>query len=147
MAVRRANLEDMQDVLNYMIKYHEDCNLSDIKFERTSAFKIVEYYIRAKDTCPLIAHHDYTGEVIGVLFGGLEPYFFNQKENYATDLFFFSKGAGPCLWKEFRDWAFASGADRIIMGVSSGDDRAGHLLEVLGMNMTGGMYVLRKESS
>ena len=146
MTVRRANLGDMKEVLDYMTDYHKTSNMSDIKFERTSALKIVEYYIMAKDTCPLIAHDD-EGKVIGLLFGGLEPYFFNKKACYATDIFFFSRGEGPTLWKRFRDWAFNSGADRIIMGVSSGDNRAGQLLEALGMNSTGGMYVLRQESS
>ena len=143
--IRRGRIADMKDILDYMKDYHADSNMSDIYFDRLSASKIIEYYITHKDSLPLVAVED--EKIIGLLFGSLEPYFFNQKKNYATDLLFFSKGAGPQLWKKFKEWAFSVGADRIIMGVSSGDERAGQLLEALGMNATGGMYELRQEGS
>lgn len=145
MEVRRARHEDIGKILDYMEEYHKDSNLSDVPFDRASCYKIVEHYIQHRDSYPLVA---IDGESIGgVLFGSLEPFFFNKKKSYATDLMFFSKGHGPQLWKKFKEWAFTMGADRIIMGVSSGDERAGQLLEALGMNQTGGMYVLCKESS
>lgn len=145
MEIRRARQEDIGAILEYMEEYHQDSNLSDVKFDRASCSKIVRHYVEYRDNCPLIATD---GEKIGgLLFGSLEPFFFNQKKNYGTDLMFFSKGYGPQLWKRFRDWAFEMGAERLIMGVSSGDPRAGQLLEALGMELTGGMYVLRKESS
>jgi hypothetical protein len=135
----------MKDILDYMKDYHKDSNMSNIHFDRLSASKIIEYYITHRDSLPLVALED--EKIIGLLFGSLEPYFFNQKKSYATDLLFFSKGAGPQLWKKFVEWAFSVGADRIIMGVSSGDERAGQLLEALGMNATGGMYELCEKSS
>lgn len=145
MEIRRARHEDIGMILDYMEDYHKDSNLNDIAFHRQSSFRIVQYYIDSRDSYPLIATD---GEKIGgLLFGSIEPFFFNSKKGYATDLMFFSKGFGPQLWKKFRDWAFDMGADRIIMGVSSGDPRAGQLLEALGMKQTGGMYVLRQESS
>lgn len=145
MEVREATHNDLQIVLDYLYEYHADSNLSDVPIDRQSLVKIVAYYIEYKGHLPLIAVVD--GKVRGVLFASLEPYFFNAKRYYATDLMFFASGCGPQLWRYFKEWAFESGADRIIMGVSSGDPRAGQLLEVLGMEQTGGMYVLRKESS
>lgn len=140
MEIRRARHEDIRLILDYMEDYHRKSNLSEIKFDRDSARKIVQYYIEHRDSYPLIATD---GEKLGgLLFGSLEPFFFNRKKSYATDLMFFSEGYGPKLWKKFRDWAWEVGAERIIMGVSSGDERAGQLLEALGMNKTGGMYVL-----
>lgn len=128
-----------------MEEYHKDSNLASIPFDRASSFQIVQYYIEHRDSCPLIATD---GEKIsGLLFGSLEPFFFNKKKTYATDLMFISGGHGPQLWKRFRDWAFELGAERILMGVSSGDPRAGQLLEALGMKSTGGMYVLCSEGS
>ena len=142
MDVRRARHEDLRNILDYMEKYHENSNLSDIKFDRDSCRKIVQHYIEHRDSLPLIATD---GEKLGgLLFGSLEPFFFNRKQTYATDLMYFSEGYGPQLWKRFRDWAFELGAKRIIMGVSSGDPRAGQLLEALGMSTTGGMYELRQ---
>lgn len=145
MEVRRATREDVKDVLDYMEKYHAASNMSAIPFCKLSSAQIVDYYITHRDSCPLIATDGDT--IIGLLFGSLEPYFFNAKYRYATDLMFFSKGAGPQLWRAFKEWAFQSGADRIIMAVSSGDARADQLLEILGMKTTGGMYVIHQKSS
>lgn len=146
MEIRRAELRDIKNILDYMEDYHRDSNLKDVPFCRKSSAKIVEHYIKHRDCLPLIVTDEVTVE--GLLFGGLEPYFFNAKRVYGTDLMFFSKGGyGGALWKRFKKWAFAQGADRIIMGVSSGIEHADHLLDVLGMTKTGGMYVLCKESS
>jgi RimJ/RimL family protein N-acetyltransferase len=145
MEIRRAELRDIKAILDYMEDYHRSSNLSDVPFCKKSSAKIVEHYIRHRDCYPLIATDDTS--VGGLLFGSLEPYFFNSKRHYATDLMFFARGYGGALWKRFKSWAFSNGADRIIMGVSSGNESADHLLEVLGMTKTGGMYVIRKERS
>lgn len=144
MRVRRATLSDMGSIVDYIEEYQRKSIMSDIPFERKDFVKVAEYYLLSNDCIALIAEDN---EVRGVLLGGLEPYFFNSKRNYATDLLFVATGGGPQLWKKFRDWAFEVGATRIIMGISSGDPRAGQLLESLGMESTGGMYVLCKESS
>jgi hypothetical protein len=136
-------MTDMAKIIEYMKAYHPDSNMSDIPFDRPSVSKVVEYFILNKDYQPLIAV-DEEGELRGLLFGSLEPYFFNRKRCYGTDLLFISKGAGPQLWRNFKDWAFNSGADRILVGVSSGDPRSDQLLEALGMTSTGGMYELRR---
>lgn len=142
MQIRRASYNDIKSVLDYMEEYHKESSLSDIPFDRKSSFQIVQYYIEHKDSLPLIAVED-DGTLKGLLFGSLEPFFFNQKKSYGTDLMFISGGAGHKLWRKFKDWAFEMGADRVIMGVSSGEQRAGQLLEALGMKQTGGMYELR----
>ena len=141
--IREATVNDMKELLDFMTKYHEKSNMGDVPIDRPSLVKLVEYYIAARDSLALAAF-DQDGTVHGVLFGSLEPFFFNPKKFYGTDLFFFAKGSGPALWKRFIAWAFGAGADRVIMGVSSGDERADQLLEVLGMNKTGGMYELRR---
>ena len=146
MEVRRANITDMKDVLDFMEAWHPTCGMENVPFDRQSCVKIVEYYVYSKDTLPLIAKND-KGDITGMLFGSLEPYFFNKKHCYGTDLMFIARGGGPELWRRFKEWAFGLGADRIIMGVSSGDPRACQLLEVLGMINTGGMYVLHRQSS
>jgi len=145
MELRRATYEDTKDILAYMEAYHKDSNMSAIPYDKLSCAQIVDHYIGHRDCYPLIAKEG--DSIIGLLFGSLEPYFFNKKYMYATDLMFFSRGAGPQLWRKYKEWAFSMGADRIIMGVSSGDERVGSLLEALGMKSTGGMYVLHQESS
>lgn len=141
MVVREATVADMKDVLDYMENYHKDSNLSDIPFKRTSALKIVEYSIGAKDSVAFVAYEE--GRLRGILLGTLVPFFFNQDSSYATDIMFISDGAGPQLWKKFVEWAKFLGVKRIMMGVSSENPRASQLLEALGMTNTGGMYVIR----
>lgn len=141
MEVRRANTGDIKSILDFMEEYHKDSNMKEIPFHRPSAVKIVEHFIGSRSTIALLSVEGM--ELKGLLFGTLEPFFFNQKKTYATDLMFISKGGGPALWKTFKEWAFDAGADRIMMGVSSGNERADQLLQVLGMTQTGGMYVLR----
>lgn len=138
-------MTDLGKIIDFMEAYHPESNMSDIPFDRQSCVKITEYFILNKTYQPLIAVDE--GRIQGLLFGSLEPFFFNKKRSYATDLMFISKGAGPQLWHKFRDWAFGSGADRILMGVSSGEERACRLLEALGMTNTGGLYVLHRQSS
>lgn len=142
MTVRRAQTSDIPAILDFMEDYHRDSNLADIAFDRKTSFKTVDYYIQHKTYMPLIALGE-DGAVVGLLFGSLEPFFFNAKRTYATDLMFISRGHGEHLWRQFRDWAFSSGADRLLMGVSSGEERSSRLLEALGMTRVGGMYVLR----
>jgi len=141
--VRRAYPRDLKSILDYMQEQHAKSHLVHIKFDRASTAKMVNHTILAQDFCHFIAHDD-KGEVVGLLIGMLEPYFFNQRKYYATDMLFISQGQGPQLWRAFRDWAFATVAVEIIMGISSGEERSGQLLEILGMEKTGGMYVLRR---
>jgi RimJ/RimL family protein N-acetyltransferase len=141
MEVRRAFTRDIPKILDYLEEYHKDSNMNHVEFDRKSTFQIMEYYIDHKTFMPLVAYKE--GEVKGVLFGSLEPFFFNRKKSYGTDLMFISNGAGTQLWKMFKEWAFSSGAVQLIMGVSSGNPRSEQLLEALGMTRVGGAYVLR----
>jgi hypothetical protein len=142
MKVRRGGYKDIGEVVSFMQEYHADSNLADIPFVRKDAAKTVEYFIASKYACPLVAEND-EGELIGILFASLEPYFFNSKYKYATDLQFISKGAGIQLLAEFKRWARQQGAERIVMGVSSGDARADAFLELSGSEKIGNMYVIR----
>jgi hypothetical protein len=143
--VRRVRHGDIPQLMRFIQDYHISSNLSDIPFDKKSMTKIIDYYRQARDSVALIAVKD--GRITGLLFGSIEPFFFNQKRSYATDLMFFAKAGGVQLWRHFVDWAWSMGASRVMMGVSSGDDRADQLFDVLGMEQTGGMYVLRQESS
>jgi hypothetical protein len=141
MDVRRAGFDDLREILDFMEQHHQTSNLSDISFDRTDASKVADYYISSRKCHPILARNN-AGKLIGILFGALEPFFFNSKAVYASDLQFISKGAGMQLLGEFRRWARAMGAKKIIMGVSSGDANADAFLELSGAKLVGGMYVL-----
>lgn len=146
MKVRRAQYDDIPVMLAYMIDYHETSNLSHITFVRQDAAKVLDYWVGHRECHPLVAFDD-GGKLIGILCAMLEPYFFNKKHFYATDLQFISKGAGMQLLAEFKRWAKIMGAESIVMAVSSGDARADTFLELSGLEKTGNMYVLRLKST
>lgn len=141
MDVRRARISDMAQILDFLEEYHKTCNMSDVKFVRPDCAKVVEAYMGSGDCFAEVVIKD--GELIGLLFGSLQPHFINRKATWATDLFFIANGGGNILLRHFKEWAFGCGAERIIMGVSSGDSRADALIELSGFDRTGGMYVIR----
>lgn len=144
MEVRRANLKDMRELLDYIEEYHKTSNLSDVKFVRQDVCKLLEMMFQDRGSLVLIAKHK--DKCIGVLAGEVSPFFFNHKQLWATDIMFLSNGAGPTLLRKFKQWAFEMGASRVMMGISSGDSRANRVLELSGGENTGGMYVFYQES-
>ena len=145
MEVRRGTVANIPEIVDLLEEYHPTSNLKEVPFVRRDLVKILEYYMRARESCPLIAVSE--GKIVGILLGTLEPFFFNKRRYYATDLFFISNGGGMQLLNAFKEWAWGVRADRIIMGVSSGEDRADTFLELSGFEKTGGMYVLYKTRS
>lgn len=142
MEIRRGSYEDMKDVLDLLEEYHKKSVFSVVKWVRTDMMKTVEYLMKSRDSTLLVAYND-KKELVGTIGATLSPHMFNSKAVWASDMFFISNGAGPALLRHFKQWALDSGAERIIMGVSSGDPRADHLLELSGFERTGGMYVIR----
>ena len=142
MQVRRGTYEDMKNVLDLLEKYHQESVFKDVKWVRTDMVKTIEYLLKSRDSSLFVAYNG-RQELIGTIGGTLSPHMFNSRAVWASDMFFVSHGAGPALLRHFKDWALGSGAERIVMGVSSGDARADHLLELSGFEKTGGMYVIR----
>ena len=141
MKVRRGTYNDIAEIVQVKEDYHPNSNLHDIPFVRKDAVKIVQYYLAASECCPLVVEDD-EGQISGLLFASVEPFFFNKAARYATDLMFISNGYGMALLNAFKEWAHEVGVDRIMMGVSSGDVRADTFLELAGFKKTGGMYVI-----
>ena len=146
MKVRGATYNDIPELLVFMETYHKDSIFSEVPFIRKDTAKVIDYYIASKNCYPIVAVNK-EGVICGLLFVSLEPFFFNRKNYYASDLQFISNGAGMQLLGEFKRWSIGMGAERIIMGVSSGDPRADAFLELSGLEKTGNMYVLRNKSS
>jgi RimJ/RimL family protein N-acetyltransferase len=138
---RRATFDDVGAILDILEKHHETSNVSNVKFVRPDCLKIVQHFIADWQYFAEVAVHN--GEVCGALFGSIEPHFINSKKGWATDLFFISNGGGPGLLRRFKEWAFANNAERIVMGISSGNNRADKFIELSGFEKTGGMYVIR----
>lgn len=142
MGTRVATIADVGRIVSFLKRYHEqDSNLSDIAFDRQSMTQCIEYYI-AEPRHVIFIYVTEHKELKGVLAASAEPFMFNKKRRWATDLLNVAEEGGAWLVKRFISWAKAQRVDRIIMGVSTGDERVDLLYEAVGLHRTGGMYML-----
>jgi len=145
--IRNAQYSDTQELVDFVEKFHrEKSNLSDIPYDRNSMVSYIDYHIGTSKHVVYVYETDKGIE--GFILGGLEPFPHNKKVYWASDGMFIADKGGASLLKRFHAWAFACGAVRIFQGVSTGDSRADALYQTIkGMERTGGMYVILKESS
>ena len=144
--IRLATYNDTKQLTDFVAKFHlEQSDLSDIPFDRASMVSYIDYHIGTSKHTVYV--NDVDDEIVGFILGGLEPFPHNKKVLWASDGMFIADKGGASLLKRFHAWAFAMGAKRIFQGVSTGDNRADALYDAIGMSRTGGMYVIRKESS
>lgn len=138
---RVATHADTKKIVSFLKNYHEtDSNLSDIPFDRFSMMQCVDYYIgMAKHVCFV---YEKDNEITGVLMGSVEPFMFNKKRSWATDILNVAIQGGGWLMKRWISWCKMQKVDRIVMGVSTGDERTDNLYRVMGLERTGGMYML-----
>lgn len=144
MATRLATQVDTTEIIEFLRKYHaEDSNLSDIPFDKTSMVKAINYYISMpKHVCFVYVEK---GKIDGVFMASIEPFMFNEKRKWATDLLNVANTGGAWLMKRFIAWAKMHRVDRIMMGVSTGNPRSDSLYEAMGLKRTGGMYTMSFE--
>ena len=140
MATRLATHSDTQELVKFLAKYHaEDSNLKDIPFSKQSMSKAIGYYIGMPKHAVFV--YETEDKVItGVLMGSLEPFMFNERRHWATDLLNVAEMGGSWLMKRFIAWAKMHKVDRVIMGISTDDPRVERLYEAMGMERKGGMY-------
>ena len=139
--IRVATHVDIPNIVTFLKKYHENgSNLSDIPFCKDTMFSSVSYYIATSRHVVFLNKVD--DEITGVLMASVEPFMFNAKRRWATDLVFVADKGGAWLLKRFISWAKAQKVDRIFMAVSTGLSIADRLYQSVGMTRTGGMYVM-----
>lgn len=140
MSTRVATHNDTQKIVDFLQKYHEDgSNLSDIPFDRGTMSKAVDYYIGMPKHVVFV--YESGGAITGCLAGSVEPFMFNEKRKWATDLFNIADKGGVWLLKRFIEWAKMHKVDRVFMGVSTGNQRSEGLYEAVGLDRVGGFYV------
>lgn len=146
MGTRLATIADVGRIVHFLKKYHEeDSNLKDIPFDRRSMVKCTEYHItQPKHACFVYIDDDKL--LRGVLMCSIEPFMFNEKRKWATDILNVADAGGAWLVKRFISWAKHHRVDRIIMGVSTGNTRVDELYKAVGFENTGGMYMMSPKS-
>ncbi len=144
MSIRTATTNDTQKIVDFLQKYHEErSNLSDIPFDRRTMCNAIDYYIgMPKHTVFVYTDGD---AITGVLAGSIEPFMFNDKRKWATDLLNVADKGGVWLLKKFIEWAKMYKVDRIFMGISTGIGRTEGLYEAVGMERVGGFYMMKFE--
>ena len=140
--VRRATYNDTTNIVEFLEKYHtEGSVLEDIPFSVRDMTSAVNFYLKMpKHT--IFVYEDSGSKLRGVLMGSVEPFMFNIKRFWATDLLFVADAGGAWLLKKFIAWSKLYKVDRIMMGVSTGNDRSDELYNALGLERMGGMYSL-----
>lgn len=141
MSTRVATHTDTQEVVRFLENYHKDSNMQDIPFDKMSMAQALDYYIGMPKHIVFV-YENSEHEIDGVLMGGVEPFMFNKKRKWATDLVHVANSGGPWLMKRFFAWAKLHKVDRVIMGISTADSRTDELYKALGMEPLGGMYSL-----
>jgi len=141
MTTRTATCNDTKKIVDFLKEYHEnESNLSDIPFDRGTMTKVIDYYIGMPKHVILV--YDKAGDITGVLAGSIEPFMFNEKRKWSTDLLNVSHSGGIWLLKRFIEWSKMHKVDRIFMGISTGMARSEALYEAVGLTRVGGFYVL-----
>lgn len=139
MSVRLAKEIDTKRIVDLLEKYHERSNIADIPFDRKVMSNAVRYYIAMPKHAVFV--YESGGEIEGALAVSLEPFMFNEKKYWATDLFnVANKGGTQLMWKFFEWVKLFKNVERIYLGVSSGRQRTNRLYEALGMEQVGGFY-------
>lgn len=144
MSTRVATYNDTQNIVSFLQDYHEvDSNLSDIPFDRQTMSKAIDYYIGMPKHVVFV--HEKEGKITGVLAASVEPFMFNEKRKWATDLLNVANEGGVWLLKRFLEWAKMHKVDRVFMGISTGHQRSEALYEACGMERVGGFYAMKFE--
>ena len=140
--VRRATYNDTTNIVEFLEKYHtEGSVLSDIPFNSKDMTSVTNYHLKMPKHVIFI-YEDTSEKLRGVLMGSIEPFMFNQRRTWASDLLFVSEQGGAWILKKFIAWARLYNVDRIMMGVSTRNERSDDLYQALGLEHMGGMYSL-----
>lgn len=141
MTTRTATYNDTKNIVDFLQKYHEEGSvLADIPFDRGTMTKAIDYYIGMPKHVVFVNEKD--GNVTGVLAGSIEPFMFNEKRKWSTDLLNVADEGGVWLLKRFIEWSKMHKVDRIFMGISTGLERSEALYEAVGLERVGGFYAL-----
>jgi hypothetical protein len=140
--VRRATYNDVTTIVEFLEHYHTNGSvLEDIPFSVKDMTGAVNFYLKMPKHVIFI-YEDSASKLRGVLMGSVEPFMFNQRRSWATDLLFVSEVGGAWILKKFISWAKLYKVDRIMMGVSTRNERSDDLYHALGLEQMGGMYSL-----
>lgn len=140
--LRVATAEDVEEVLKWARAFHKSSAWSDVEFDenltRNTALGMIS------DPSHVILLHDY-----GMIGGRIEQGFFSR--TYAArEMFWYAEKHGQKLLDVFEVWAFANGADIIIMARLPVDDKTDRVMDKLyrrkGYEARESFYVKRIEA-
>jgi GNAT superfamily N-acetyltransferase len=147
MIVRPATVRDIEEMVAIGARWHSLSDHAYVKFDQIRAGMFAMRAISSRGNCALVAEH--LGKIVGMLIGTIQEWpFLNLK--VATDLLTLSEraGAGRALLRQFEAWAFASGADEMMLGVSFGGDPRDceKIYKRAGYRHIGGMFAKRRQT-
>jgi len=137
-----ANYGDVAQLVKVCKAQHEKSSWQELEFNSILVKKNLVHMIRTDGMDALIVKDD-DGTITGVLLATVDQ-FFVCKEIYATDVHFMCNAGGIQLFAEFKRWAKAHRASKIIMGIAN-DDPTGKIhafYEMVGMRKLGDAWVM-----
>ena len=150
MHIRRSNIDDIHQVVQILTDFHTESSFQDISLCVETLKANLMKALSVSSFCSIVAEDQ--GEILGYMLGRQGRYFFS-KETAAWEEFvyvrpaFRGSSAGRRLVRHFIDWARASGASKVHIGVNAGIDsaRSGLFFERLGFTRTGEAFVYKIE--
>lgn len=140
---REARPEDLGSILELCWEMHSETDYSKFELDRGRAAEFVGRMMESGYAGIAVDG----GEVIGVLLGGVMPFWFSSQLQGCEVLFYVRGSArggfvGKRMVEGFKAWCELRGAVRTVLALSSGGDidRKGRFLERIGFEPIGGLY-------
>ena len=155
--IRNATYSDIPALVEFGNQIHAESKFSTLDFDADKVKQTLESIVESKSGthCCFVATST-DEQLIGVLIGCIEEYFFSRSlMAHSILIYVHPKWRGsPAALKfihAFRNWATNRGALEICIGVASGVtiSRTDRFLRRLGFSVTGGNYsmVIRQDSA
>lgn len=140
---REARPEDLGSILELCWEMHSETDYSKFELDRDCAAGFVCRMMESGYAGIAVDG----GEVVGVLLGGVMPFWFSSQLQGCEVLFYVRRSArggfvGKRMVEGFKAWCELRGAVRTVLAISSGGDidRKGRFLERIGFEPIGGLY-------
>lgn len=133
----RLTIDDLDQVATLLRAAHDETRYRTRPFNEARATKVLQAVLHSPALFARGIHHD--EQLVGLMIGEIADSLWWSSERIATSLALYvlpeHRGRGAELVRAFLEWAKASGANHVTIGVTAGidDERAGALLESFGL--------------
>ena len=140
MSVRRAKYSDAHQLKGLVREAWKSTSYGHLDISESMLTRSVHEYLTHQNSQVWVTETE--GELTGLLAASIGRLEISEALASSDSVFYCKSGEGRKLIRRYVRWAEKKGAAVIGMGVSSGSDRAGELIESAGFNRVGGNYYM-----